>query len=88
MNIADDPDLIDASGGYNLGCFIKSLDPDKGKLWMDAGLERAWIIQRIDDDNVQNIVELKSCLKKYSGKKVTITAVRNYSSKTFEIILP
>ncbi len=88
VNIADDPDLIDASGGYNSGCYIKALDPDKAKLWLDAGLDLTWIIQKINNDNVQNIGELKLSLKKYSGKKVKITAVRNYNSQTFEIILP
>lgn len=88
VNIADDPDLIDASGGYNSGCLIKSLDPDKAKLWLDSGLENSWIIQKINEDEIQNISELKSFLKRYSGKKATITAVRNYTSKTFKITLP
>lgn len=88
VNIADDPDLIDASGGYNSGCFIKALDHEKAKLWLDAGLDVTWIIQKIDNDPVQNIAELKLCLKKYSGKKVKITAVRNYISQTFKITLP
>jgi len=88
VNISDDPDLIDASGGYNSGCFIKTLNPDKARLWLDSGLESSWIIQKINDDKVDNSSELKRCLKKYSGKKVTITAVRNYNTQTFQIILP
>jgi hypothetical protein len=39
INIADDPDLIDATGGYNFGCYIKSLDGKKGQMWLDAGLD-------------------------------------------------
>ncbi len=76
VNIADDPDLIDASGGYNSGCYIKSLDPDKARVWLDSGLESSWIIQKLNEDDIQNISELKISLKRYSGKKVTITAVR------------
>lgn len=85
VNIADDPDLIDASGGYNYGCFIKSIDPIKGKIWLDAGLEETWIIQGVNDSEVQNIDELTFYLKKHLGQSVTISAVRDYHSKSFTL---
>ncbi len=87
VNIADDPDLIDASGGYNFGCYIKSIDQTKGKIWLDAGLTSAWIIQGLNDDKIQNINELKLHMKKNSGKTVTIVAVRNYTEKKFKVKL-
>jgi len=88
VNIADDPDLIDASGGYNFGCFIKSIDATKSKMWLDANLEKEWVIQQVNDLKVQNIADLESYLKKYQGQIVTITAVRNYSSKKFKVQFP
>ena len=88
INIADDPDLIDATGGYNFGCYIKMLDPKKGKMWLDAGLNKDWVIQKVNKHKVANISHLQKFLKKYSGQTVTITAVRDYGSKVFEVTIP
>ncbi len=87
VNIGDDPDLIDASGGYNSGCFIRSIEAGEGKRWLDAGLAETWIIQQINATKVTNIQELKQQLIKYKGQTVTVTAVRNYGSKEFKIEL-
>lgn len=88
VNISDDPDLIDASGGYNFGCFIKSIDRSKGKMWLDAELETAWIIQAVEGEKVQHINDFQALLKKYQGQEVTITAVRNYNSKQCKVQFP
>ncbi len=85
VNIADDPDLIDASGGYNTGCFIKSIDPQEGKMWLDAGLDKAWVIQQINEDKVNNTTDLSLCLEKYKGQLVTITAVLNYNTRLLKV---
>ena len=85
VNIADDPDLIDASGGTNFGCFIKSIDSSKGKFWLNSKLEKDWVIQMVNDQKVQHIAELENCLKKFQGQKVTVTAVKNYNSKKFTV---
>jgi C-terminal processing protease CtpA/Prc len=88
INIADDPDLIDATGGYNFGCYIKVLDPKKRKMWSDAGLNKDWVIQKVNKHKISNISHLQKFLKKYSGQTVTITAVRDYGSKVFEVTIP
>ena len=88
INIADDPDLIDATGGYNYGCYIKSLHKDNAKIWTDAGLESDWVIQQVNSDKVQNIADLEQSFKKYQGQKVIVTGFRDYKSKTFEVELP
>jgi hypothetical protein len=88
INIADDPDLIDATGGYNFGCYIKMLDSKKGKMWLDAGLNKDWVIQKINKHKISNISHLQKFLKKYSGQTVKITAVRDYGSKVFEVTIP
>lgn len=88
VNISDDPDLIDASGGYDFGCFIKSISGSKAKMWLDAELETAWIIQAVEGEKVQHINDLQALLKKYQGKEVTVTAVRNYNSKQFKVQFP
>ena len=88
INIADDPDLIDATGGYNFGCYIKMLDSKTAKMWLDAGLDKDWVIQKLNKHKISNISHLEKFLKKYSGKKVTITAVRDYGSKEFEVKIP
>jgi hypothetical protein len=88
INIADDPDLIDATGGYNFGCYIKVLDPEKAKMWLDAGLNKDWVIQKINGRKVRNISDLQKFFRLYAGKKVTITAARDYGFKEFEMQLP
>ena len=88
INIADDPDLIDATGGYDFGCYIKMLDPKKAKMWLDGGLDKDWVIQKVNKHKVANISHLEKFLKKYSGKTVKITAVRDYGSKVFEVRIP
>ncbi len=85
VNIGDDPDLIDASGGYNSGCFIRSIDAAKGQMWLEAGLAETWIIQKLNGENVSNIQDLKQLLIKFKGETVTFTAVRNYGSKVFKL---
>jgi len=88
INIADDPDLIDATGGYNFGCYIKELDPKKAKIWLDAGLNKDWVIQKVDGKKIQNIAHLKKSFRLNAGKKVMIIAARDYGRKEFEIKIP
>ncbi|WP_405562440.1 chitobiase/beta-hexosaminidase C-terminal domain-containing protein [Polaribacter sp. Asnod6-C07] len=88
INIADDPDLIDATGGYNFGCYIESLNPKKAKIWLDAGLKKDWVIQKLNQHKISNIAHLQKFLKKYSGQTVKITAARDYGSKVFELTIP
>ncbi len=85
VNIADDPDIIDASGGTNFGCFIKSIDATIGAVWLNSKLEKDWVIQMVNDQKVQNIADLENCLKKFQGQKVTVTAVKNYNSGKFAV---
>ena len=87
INIADDPDLIDASGGYNSGCFIKSLGADSDKIWKKSGLMSGWVIQGVNGENVSNTNDLKRLFEKFSGKTVKLTAVRNYNERTFRLSL-
>lgn len=87
VNIAEDPDLIDATGGYNYGCYIKSIDSMKVNIWEDAGLSNDWVIQKLNEHKVNNTYELQKYLKNYEGQKVTITAVRDYGEKKFEVQL-
>ena len=87
INIADDPDLIDATGGYSFGCYIKELDSKKAKMWLAAGLNKDWVIQKVNGKKIQNIAHLKKSFRLNSGKKVTITAARDYGTKAFEIQL-
>ena len=88
INIADDPDLIDGTGGYNFGCYIQSIDSVKGKIWLDAGLTNDWVIQQINDEKVNNIADLQKFIKRYQGRTVAITAVRDYGSKVFYVNIP
>ncbi|MDO6801405.1 chitobiase/beta-hexosaminidase C-terminal domain-containing protein [Wenyingzhuangia sp. 1_MG-2023] len=88
INIADDPDLIDATGGYNFGCYIESLDNKKGQMWLDAGLNKDWVIQKLNKHKIVHIAHLQKFLKKYSGQTVKITAARDYGTKVFEVTIP
>lgn len=85
VDIANDPDLIDATGGYNYGCYIKSIDSNKGEMWLNAKMGKDWVIQKVNDERVQNIADLKKYLKKFNGQKVVITAARDYKQKQFNI---
>lgn len=88
INIADDPDLIDASGGYNTGCYIQSIDENKGKMWLDAGLLKGWVIQGFNNSKIMNVSDLEKFIKQNSGEIVTITAFKSYNSKNFKVKLP
>jgi hypothetical protein len=88
VNIADDPDLIDGTGGYNYGCYIKSLDKSKAKIWMDSGLTKDWVIQQINGNKIQGIADLQKFMNQFKGELVTITAARDYGVKEFEVKLP
>jgi hypothetical protein len=88
VNIADDPDLIDATGGYNYGCYIKLLNKEKAKMWLEAKLDKDWVIQQVNNDRIQNIADLQKSLTKYQGQTVRLTAVRDYKSKTFKVKFP
>jgi hypothetical protein len=87
VNIADDPDLIDASGGYNSGCYIKSIDPGKGNMWKKARFVPGWIIQKIDGKDVRTTDDLEQYITDHKGKIIVITAVKNYQSKIFTMRL-
>jgi hypothetical protein len=88
ININDDPDLIDASGGYSYGCYIQSIDKSEGKIWLAAGLSNAWTLQQVNDEKISNISDLEKAMKKHSGENVKVIAVKNYTSKIFKIKLP
>ncbi|AWW32775.1 hypothetical protein DN752_22980 [Echinicola strongylocentroti] len=88
VNIKDDPDLIDATGGYDYGCYIRSLDEDKGAMWGDAGLEQDWVIQQVNGVTVRNITSLERELAKYHNQDVEVTAARDYSTSTFTVKVP
>ena len=85
INIADDPDLIDATGGYNFGCYIQSIDWEKGKMWLDAQLTSDWVIQQINGKIVQNIADLLKYRETHKNEMVTIIAVRDYKEKKFKV---
>lgn len=85
INIADDPDLIDATGGYDYGCYIKSLNKNKVSIWIDAKLDKDWVIQEVNGEKVLNINDLKKYIKKYNGQKVTVTAARDYKQRKFSV---
>lgn len=87
INIADDPDLIDATGGFNFGCYIESIDSEKGKLWKEAGFEPGWIIQKINGKEVRTVDDLRRYMTEYTGKTLEITAVQNYKSRIFKMQL-
>lgn len=83
VNIADDPDLIDGTGGYNYGCYIKTLSEDKSNIWRKARLDTDWVIQKINGQKVQNIAELET-LQNFKGETIIVTGVRDYKAKKFK----
>ena len=88
VNIADDPDLIDATGGYNYGCYIKLLNREKAKMWLKAKLDKDWVIQQVNNNKIERISDLQEYLKQFAGQTVQIIAVRDYKSKVFEVQFP
>ena len=57
-------------------------------MWLEAGLNKDWVIQKVNGKKIQNIAHLKKALKLNAGKKVMITAARDYGSKEFEMEIP
>jgi|GEM_PF-1575680 hypothetical protein len=88
INIKDEPDLIDASGGYNSGCFIDTIDPQKGNHWLKSGIQANMIIQGIENEKIIDITGLQKALVKYAGQTVSVKTVSGYESKTFQVQLP
>ncbi|SHJ03869.1 right-handed parallel beta-helix repeat-containing protein [Pseudozobellia thermophila] len=85
VNMADDPDLIDASGGYNTGCFIKTIYEDPKGMWKASGLGIGWVVQAVNGEEVIDTGDLKRLLGNAQGKTLQIKAVRNYREKTFKV---
>jgi hypothetical protein len=84
INIGEDPDLIDANGGYNYGCYIK-LIKKRGRMWTNAGLRKGWVIQKVNGKDVQGVRELNKIVNTSKGKTLKVTAVKNYESKDFNV---
>ena len=57
-------------------------------MWLKSKLDKDWVVQQINGEKVENIDALKQLLIRHQGKKVTITAVRDYSSKEFVMKVP
>jgi hypothetical protein len=88
INIKDEPDLIDASGGYNSGCFIDAIDPQKGSHWLKSGIQATMIIQGIEDEKITDINALQKASLNYAGQKVVVKTVSGYENKSFQVQLP
>lgn len=84
INIGEDPDLIDANGGYNYGCYIQSIKK-RGRMWTNAGLSKGWVIQKVNGENVQGIRELEEIVRTSKGQILEVTGVKNYESKVFNV---
>jgi len=84
INIGEDPDLIDANGGYNYGCYIKYIKK-RGRMWINAGLTKGWVIQKVNDKDVNGIRELEKIVRKSKGKTLEVTGVKDYQSKIFNV---
>ncbi len=87
INIKDEPDLIDASGGYNSGCFIHKMDSEKGKHWKESGIQVNMIIQGVENEVINSIDDFKSALKNYAGKNVSVKTAYGYENKIFYVQL-
>jgi hypothetical protein len=87
INIADEPDLIDASGGYNSGCFIDEIYMESGENWLKGGIQAHMIIQGIGDENILNIADFQKIIKKYAGQTVSVRIAYGYENKIFQIQL-
>ena len=84
INIGEDPDLIDANGGYNYGCYIKGIKK-RGRMWTSAGLRKGWVIQKVNGKDVPGVRELTKIVRTSKGKTLKVTAVKNYESKIFNV---
>ena len=84
INIGEDPDLIDANGGYNYGCYIK-LIKKRGRMWTNAGLRKGWVIQKVNGKVVLGARELYKIVTKSKGQTLRVTAVKNYENKIFNV---
>ena len=84
INIGEDPDLIDANGGYNYGCYIK-LIKKRGRMWTNSGLRKGWVIQKVNGKDVLGVRELYKIVNKSKGRTLKVTSVKNYESKVFNV---
>lgn len=83
VSLADDPDLIDASGGWNAGAFLEDVPTDSRAYRL--GLRPSDIVQNIAGRLVRDIEALKKIVSEGLPNSVEVQFVRNYDRMTIRI---
>ncbi|MCD6354120.1 MAG: chitobiase/beta-hexosaminidase C-terminal domain-containing protein [Prolixibacteraceae bacterium] len=80
INIQDDPDLIDASGGVDFGCYIKVLDKQKAKKIINAGFKPYMTIRKLNGVTIYTIEDLERTLRQNRDKALNFECVYGYDT--------
>jgi hypothetical protein len=82
-NLADDGDLIDASGGQDFGVYIMNVP--KGSPAQRWGFENADIIIAFNGDKTPDLGALKKAERKAPSNTITITVTKSYNQRDITI---
>ena len=80
INIQDDPDLIDASGGVDYGCYIKVLDKKNAHKLIDAGFKSYMTIRKLNGIIIYTIEDLERTLRQNRGKTLNFECIYGYDT--------
>jgi hypothetical protein len=82
-NLADDGDLIDASGGQDYGVYISGITP--GSTQAKWGFKNADVIIAIGPHKTSNLSDLKTAEQKTGPGKLPVTVMRSYNKVNLTI---
>lgn len=82
-NLADDGDLIDASGGQDYGVYISGITP--GSPQAKWGFKNADVIIAIGPRKTSNMSDLKAAEQKTAPGKLPVTVMRSYNKVNLTI---
>jgi hypothetical protein len=81
--VADDGDLIDATGGQDFGLFVR--DVPAGSAATRAGLRASDVISACNDQPLRRWADLERALQQAPGSPVRLTIRRNQSTLTVSV---
>jgi hypothetical protein len=80
INIQDDPDLIDASGGVDYGCYIKVLDKQKAQKLLEAGFKPYMTIRKLNRIIIYTIEDLERTLRQNRDSPLKFECIYGYDT--------
>ncbi len=85
VTIQDDPDLIDAAGGVDYGCFIKKIDDKEGAKLKAAGFKPYMTIRKVNGIVVYTLEDFQKVLRTERNKTLEFECISGYETLIFKL---